>query len=67
MKMKKSPRVLNLQEMAKKTTDGVWKKFKPKGSTLLKRQPSQGLVEQSLEDELESMTISDSSNTDSNQ
>ena len=66
-KLKKSPRVLNLQEMAKKTTDGVWKKFKPKGSTLLKRQPSQGLVEQSLEDELASMTISDSSNTGSNQ
>ena len=51
----KSRRVLDLQKMAKLTTDTP--------RPLLKRQPSQGLVEQSLEDELAGMTISDSSNS----
>ena len=54
--LKKSPRVLNLQQMAKKKTHTI----RPP----LKKQPSQGL-EQSLEDELAHMTVS--SNTGSNQ
>ena len=56
--LKKNPRILDLQKRAKQTTDTI--------RPLLKRQPSQGL-KQSLEEELESMTISDSSNTGSKQ